>query len=157
MVSSEYCSLTTHRSVFLEFVIAQSVSCTAFSSIPRSLIHGEQVTVAYCIFSFSNMTFDDWLRVAKDVKRLYELADGFVILHGTDTMAYTSSALSFMFVNLRKPVVVTGAQIPVAEVRSDGRENLIGALIVAGSYDIPEVWSINKSINNQSGLRVLQQ
>lgn len=85
------------------------------------------------------MTFDDWLRIGKDIKRLYELADGFVILHSTDTMAYTSSALSFMLVNLGKPVVITGAQIAVAEVRSDGRENLIGALIVAGSYDIPEV------------------
>ena len=101
----------------------------------------------------ANITFDDWIRLAKDInvgksvatqlryflQKLYALVDGFVILHGTDTMAYTSSALSFMLCNLGKTIVLTGAQIPVAEVRSDGRENLIGALIVAGVYDIPEV------------------
>lgn len=76
---------------------------------------------------------------SQDIFKLYYLVDGFVVLHGTDTLAYTASALSFMLTNLGKPVVLTGAQIPVAEVRSDGRENLIGALIIAGAYDIPEV------------------
>uniref|UniRef100_A0A7E4V4X9 asparaginase n=1 Tax=Panagrellus redivivus TaxID=6233 RepID=A0A7E4V4X9_PANRE len=87
----------------------------------------------------SDMTFDDWIRIAKDIRKSYHNYDGFVVLHGTDTLAYTASALSFMMENLGKPVVITGAQIPVAEVRSDGRENLIGALIVAGNFDIPEV------------------
>lgn len=87
----------------------------------------------------SDMTFDDWIRIAKDVRKSYDNYDGFVVLQGTDTLAYTASALSFMMENLGKPVVITGAQIPVAEVRSDGRENLIGALIVAGNYNIPEV------------------
>uniref|UniRef100_A0A0K0FVB3 asparaginase n=1 Tax=Strongyloides venezuelensis TaxID=75913 RepID=A0A0K0FVB3_STRVS len=87
----------------------------------------------------SDMTFDDWIRIAKDIKKSYHHYDGFVILHGTDTLAYTACALSFMMENLGKPVVITGAQIPVSEVRSDGRENLIGALIVAGNIDVPEV------------------
>uniref|UniRef100_A0A914RPT8 L-asparaginase N-terminal domain-containing protein n=1 Tax=Parascaris equorum TaxID=6256 RepID=A0A914RPT8_PAREQ len=80
----------------------------------------------------SDMTFDDWIRIGKDIRQSYYQYDGFVVLHGTDTLAYTASALSFMFENLGKP-------IPVCEVRSDGRENLIGALITAGNFDIPEV------------------
>ena len=62
-----------------------------------------------------------------------------MILHGTDTLAYTSSALSFMLENLGKPVIVTGSQIPAFETRSDGRDNLVGALIIAGNFSIPEV------------------
>nr|MCX3330584.1 asparaginase domain-containing protein [Bacillus pacificus] len=65
--------------------------------------------------------------------------DGFVILHGTDTMAYTASALSFMLENLGKPVIVTGSQIPLAELRSDGQINLLNALYVAANYPINEV------------------
>ncbi|KIH58381.1 L-asparaginase, type I [Ancylostoma duodenale] len=86
-----------------------------------------------------DMTFDDWIRVATDIRKAYHNYDGFVVLHGTDTLAYTASALSFMMENLGKPVIITGSQIPVAEVRSDGMENLIGALIIAGNFDIPEV------------------
>uniref|UniRef100_A0A915CJA0 asparaginase n=4 Tax=Ascarididae TaxID=6250 RepID=A0A915CJA0_PARUN len=87
----------------------------------------------------SDMTYDDWIRIGKDIRKAYEQYDGFVVLHGTDTLAYTACALSFMLENLGKPVIITGAQIPVCEVRSDGRENLIGALIIAGNFDIPEV------------------
>jgi lysophospholipase len=87
----------------------------------------------------SNMTMDDWIQVAKDIRKNYEQFDGFVILHGTDTLAYTSSALSFMLENLGKPVIVTGSQIPAFETRSDGRENLVGALIIAGNFCVPEV------------------
>ncbi|XGW03569.1 hypothetical protein V3C99_015056 [Haemonchus contortus] len=86
-----------------------------------------------------DMTFDDWIRIASDIKKAYHNYDGFVVLHGTDTLAYTASALSFMMENLGKPVIITGSQIPVAEVRSDGMENLIGALVVAANFDIPEV------------------
>ena len=64
----------------------------------------------------------------------YTLFDGFVVLHGTDTLAYTSSALSFMLENLGKPVIVTGSQIPCFETRSDGRDNFVGALILAGMF-----------------------
>lgn len=87
----------------------------------------------------SNMTMDDWIHIALDIKEFYDLFDGFVILHGTDTMAYTASALSFMFEHLGKSVVITGSQIPLFEARSDGRENFLCSLIIAGLYNIPEV------------------
>ncbi|CAL4059591.1 unnamed protein product [Meganyctiphanes norvegica] len=87
----------------------------------------------------SNMTMDDWIRIAKDIQSVYELFDGFVVLHGTDTLSYTASALSFMLENLGKQVVITGSQIPIFETRSDGRDNFIGSVIVAGTYSIPEV------------------
>ncbi|KAM7375824.1 hypothetical protein PAMP_005591 [Pampus punctatissimus] len=69
----------------------------------------------------------------------YEIYDGFVILHGTDTMAYTASALSFMCEHLGKTVILTGAQVPIYELKNDGRDNLLGALLIAGQYIIPEV------------------
>ncbi|XP_037550460.1 60 kDa lysophospholipase [Nematolebias whitei] len=87
----------------------------------------------------SNMTTDDWGRVGKDIEKNYENYDGFVILHGTDTMAYTASALSFMCENLGKPIVLTGSQVPIYELRNDGRDNLLGALLIAGQFVIPEV------------------
>ncbi|MDV5170528.1 asparaginase [Photobacterium rosenbergii] len=87
----------------------------------------------------SDMTPADWQRIADDIKANYDKYDGFVILHGTDTMAYTASALSFMFENLDKPVIVTGSQIPLAELRSDGQSNLLNALHVAANYPINEV------------------
>lgn len=58
-----------------------------------------------------DITFDDWIRIGKDIRKAYDQYDGFVILHGTDTLAYTASALSFMLENLGKPVVITGAQV----------------------------------------------
>uniref|UniRef100_A0A8C5ETU2 asparaginase n=1 Tax=Gouania willdenowi TaxID=441366 RepID=A0A8C5ETU2_GOUWI len=87
----------------------------------------------------SNMTTDDWGRVGKDIEKNYENFDGFVILHGTDTMAYTASALSFMCEHLGKPIVLTGSQVPIYEMRNDGRDNLLGALLIAGQFVIPEV------------------
>uniref|UniRef100_A0A8C3V975 asparaginase n=1 Tax=Catharus ustulatus TaxID=91951 RepID=A0A8C3V975_CATUS len=87
----------------------------------------------------SNMTPDDWAKIAKKLEEHYEKYDGFVILHGTDTMAYTASALSFMCENLGKTVVLTGSQVPIYELRSDGRDNLLGALLMAGQFVIPEV------------------
>ncbi|XP_047193577.1 60 kDa lysophospholipase isoform X2 [Scophthalmus maximus] len=87
----------------------------------------------------SNMTTDDWGRIGKDIEKNYENYDGFVILHGTDTMAYTASALSFMCEHLGKPIVLTGSQVPIFEMRNDGRGNLLGALLIAGQFVIPEV------------------
>ncbi|XP_063354067.1 60 kDa lysophospholipase isoform X2 [Pelmatolapia mariae] len=87
----------------------------------------------------SNMTTDDWGRIGKDIERNYESYDGFVILHGTDTMAYTASALSFMCEHLGKPIILTGSQVPIYEMRNDGRDNLLGALLIAGQFVIPEV------------------
>ncbi|MCO7225801.1 asparaginase [Pleionea sp. CnH1-48] len=87
----------------------------------------------------SNITPADWMDIAKDIESRYDDFDGFVILHGTDTMAYTTSALSFILENLQKPVIVTGSQIPFSELRSDGRDNLITSILLAANSDIPEV------------------
>ena len=87
----------------------------------------------------SNMTPAEWITIANDIAANYGSYDGFVVLHGTDTMAYTASALPFMLEGLRKPVIITGSQIPLCEVRNDARENLITSLMLAANYDIPEV------------------
>lgn len=87
----------------------------------------------------ADMAPSDWLRVARLIERRYAEFDGFVVLHGTDTLAYTSAALSFLLEGLGKPVVVTGSQVPLGEVRSDARENLIGALLVAAAGAVREV------------------
>ena len=93
------------------------------------------------IIDSSNMTPDLWADIARIIEREYDRYDGFVVLHGTDTMAYTASALSFMFKNLGKPVVLTGSQLPLGMLRSDGRENIICALEIASCRltTIPEV------------------
>lgn len=83
----------------------------------------------------SNMNPGFWNMIVKDIAENYEKYDGFVILHGTDTMAYTASALAFMLRNLRKPVVVTGSQLPIGDVREDGTQNLVSAIQVAASKD----------------------
>ena len=106
------------------------------------------------------MSMGDWIRLATDIELNYAAFDGFIILHGTgehgtgggicdlfssslgaftDTMAYTSSALSFLLEDLGKTVIVTGAQIPLGELRNDAVENFLGSLILAGGYVIPEV------------------
>ncbi len=87
----------------------------------------------------SNMTVDDWNAIGRLIAEKYAYYDGFVVLHGTDTMAYTASALSFMLENLQKPVVLTGAQIPLCEVRSDGSDNLITSLLIAAEGRVHEV------------------
>lgn len=87
----------------------------------------------------SNMTPSDWQRIADDIKTHYDDYDGFVVLQGTDTMAYTSSALSFMFENLSKPIIVTGSQIPLSQLRSDGQVNVLNSLYIAANYPINEV------------------
>lgn len=87
----------------------------------------------------SCVTLEDQVKMAGVISQCYKHYDGFVIVHGTDTMAYTASALSFMFENLNKTVVVTGSQIPIAQLRSDAVDNLLGALLVAGPFQIPEV------------------
>ncbi|MEW5289181.1 asparaginase [Erwinia papayae] len=87
----------------------------------------------------SDMTPQDWQSIADDIKANYDQYDGFVILHGTDTMAFTASALSFMLENLTKPLIVTGSQIPLEALRSDGQQNLLNALFIAANYPISEV------------------
>lgn len=87
----------------------------------------------------SNMTLNDWNRIAEDIANHYHLFDGFVIFHGTDTMAYTASALSFMLENLGKPVIITGSQIPLSEVRNDAYDNILTSLWLCAHQPVNEV------------------
>ena len=92
----------------------------------------------------SDANGDFWIKLVNIIKENYGKYDGFVILHGTDTMAYTASALSFMLEDLYKPVILTGSQLPIGTLRTDGKENLITALEIAaaknsGNAMVPEV------------------
>jgi len=81
----------------------------------------------------SNMQPNNWIELVKTIEKNYNSYDGFVILHGTDTMAYTASALSFMLENLQKPIILTGSQLPIGEIRTDAKENLITAIEIAAA------------------------
>lgn len=81
----------------------------------------------------------DWVRIAETIASRHDEFDGFVVVHGTDTMAYTASALSFLLRGLTKPVILTGAQLTLAHPRSDGREHMITSLVMAGREPVPEV------------------
>ncbi|GAB4222526.1 MAG: asparaginase [Francisella sp.] len=87
----------------------------------------------------SNIDPKRWLSLSLDIINNYHKYDGFVILHGTDTLAYTSSVLSFMLGELDKPVIITGSQIPISKIRSDAISNILNSLIFACSSDIKEV------------------
>ena len=93
----------------------------------------------------SNITPAEWVRMADTIKEHYDAYDGFVVLHGTDTMSYSASALSFMVQNLAKPIIFTGSQIPIGVPRTDGKENLITSVEIAAAKDqdgkalVPEV------------------
>ncbi len=92
----------------------------------------------------SNMKPSFWAEIAEVIARKYESYEGFVVLHGSDTMAYSASALSFMLENLNKPVVFTGSQLPMGVIRNDGRDNFINAVEIATAYEegtplVPEV------------------
>jgi len=93
----------------------------------------------------SDMDMEGWVSIVRIIQDNYSRYDGFVVLHGTDTMAYTASALSFMLENFDKPVILTGSQLPIGKVRTDGKENLITALEIAvdkapdGRPFVPEV------------------
>lgn len=110
---------------------------------PKSSHNGQRIR--YTVLEYdplldsSEMGLEDWTRMAKDIELNYTSFDAFVVLHGTDTMSYTASALSFLLENLGKSVIVTGAQVPLSELRNDAIENVLGALILASSYIIPEV------------------
>ena len=135
-------------------------------------VQNERRRITYTITEYdplldsSNMSFDEWAHIAENIKvflitlikikhlslikfsyiqKSYQFYDGFVILHGTDTLSYTASALSFMFENLGKTVILTGSQIPIFETRTDGKNNFTSALIIAGNYVIPGLYII---INN---------
>ena len=87
------------------------------------------------ILDSSNINMNSWIQMVNIIEENYLNYDGFVILHGSDTMAYTASALSFMLENLSKPVILTGSQLPIGEIRTDAKENLITALEIAAAKD----------------------
>jgi len=96
------------------------------------------------IVDSSNVNPEIWIKIANVIEENYEQYEGFVVLHGSDTMAYSASALSFILENLNKPVVFTGSQLPLGVVRTDGRENLVTAIEVASTLEndtplVPEV------------------
>lgn len=103
------------------------------ASMPSYEIHEYQP-----LLDSSDMTPANWITIARDIQSCYKEFDGFVILHGTDTMAYTASALAFMLQG-PKPIVITGSQVPLCEVRNDAKDNLITSLIIASQFAIPEV------------------
>lgn len=102
---------------------------------------------SYCfdpLMDSSNMNPENWIQIVDVIEKNYESYDGFVVLHGSDTMAYTASALSFMLQNLNKPVILTGSQLPLGVVRTDGRENILTAIEIAAAKEeetpiVPEV------------------
>lgn len=79
----------------------------------------------------SNMNVNYWIQIAEIIEKNYESFDGFVVLHGSDTMSYSASALSFMFENLGKPIIFTGSQLPIGDLRTDAKENLITSIQMA--------------------------
>lgn len=120
-----------------------------------SLVHDEVPELKRFGFEFDTITFDPpidssnvkpatWIKLVNLIGHNYMKYDGFVVLHGTDTMAYTASALSFMLENLSKPVILTGSQLPIGNLRTDGKENLISSVEIAaaqisGRPVVPEV------------------
>lgn len=115
-----------------------------FPSLKRLNVDIEVFTITPPIDS-SNVAVENWVHMARIIRDNYAQYDGFVILHGTDTMSYSAAALSFMLENLAKPVIFTGSQIPIGILRTDGRENLITAIEIAGAKNedgnplVPEV------------------
>jgi L-asparaginase len=83
----------------------------------------------------SDIQVDFWVTLAQFIEKNYEKYDGFVILHGTDTMSFSASALSFMLEDLEKPVIFTGSQLPIGMLRTDGKENLISSIEIAAARD----------------------
>jgi len=112
--------------------------------LKRLIFHIDNIAFEHPVDS-SDMGPDDWKKIVRIIEDNYDKYDGFVILHGTDTMAYSASVLSFMLENLSKPVILTGSQLPIGKMRTDGRENLITALEIAvdkdseGNASVPEV------------------
>lgn len=122
-----------------------------FESLLSNVPELQQVSTEIATFQFnppidsSDMSPERWVDLAHVITNNYNLYDGFVILHGTDTMAYTASALSYILENLTKPVILTGSQLPIGQVRTDGKENVITSIEIAsakyqdGKAMVPEV------------------
>jgi 60kDa lysophospholipase len=101
--------------------------------------------IRYTLYEFptlldsSSISSAGWKQITNTIQENYSLFDGFVVLHGTDSLAYTSSALSFMLAHLGKPIIFTGSQASIFALQSDAVDNLLGSLIIAGTFMIPEV------------------
>lgn len=111
--------------------------------LKRFGFHLSSLTFDHVIDS-SNINAETWIKLASIINDNYDLYDGFVVLHGTDTMAYSASALSFLIENLEKPIVFTGSQLPIGTIRTDGKENFISAVEIAAAQKngqplVPEV------------------
>ncbi|KEF54555.1 L-asparaginase [Exophiala aquamarina CBS 119918] len=106
-------------------------------------VYGKRIRYAVLEFETlldsSSIDSKGWAEIAQTIFRNYKLFDGFVVLHGTDSLAYTCSALSFMLQNLGKPVIVTGSQVPFSERKNDALENLLDSMDIAGHFMVPEV------------------
>jgi len=117
------------------------------SLVPELVTSDMQVSILPFdpLIDSSDINPDHWVKIARTIEDNYRQYDGFVVLHGTDTMAYSASALSFMLENLDKPVVFTGSQLPIGVLRSDARENLLTAIEIAAAHNdvdearVPEV------------------
>jgi len=117
-----------------ETLLRQKLENSAHDALPEfDLIEFDR------LIDSSNLVLSDWSAIAESLIQHYDQYDGFVVLHGTDTMAYSASALSFQLQGLNKPVIVTGSQIPLVELRNDALDNLITAMIIAGFHPVPEV------------------
>lgn len=121
-----------------------------FSQLQQQIPELNQLAIKLNAVSFedpidsSNIQPHHWTQIALIIEEHYDAYDGFVVLHGTDTMSFTASALSFMLKNLAKPIILTGSQLPIGMVRTDGKENIITAIEIAADYDgeearVPEV------------------
>ncbi len=121
-----------------------------FQKIPEKIPSLKSLNISITVISFekpldsSNIGIPEWQELAEIIKDQYDRYDGFVVLHGTDTMTYTASAISFMLEGLNKPVIITGAQLPISAIRSDARANLVSALEIAAAREnghpvVPEV------------------
>ncbi|MBA3545459.1 MAG: type I asparaginase [Nannocystis sp.] len=107
--------------------------------LQRSEMPAYEVVSLEPLLDSADMAPDDWVRIAREIVERHDDYVGFVVVHGTDTMAYTASALSFLLPNLSKPVILTGSQLSLGHVRSDGREHIITAILLAGTLPVPEV------------------
>src|SRR5690606_29737009 len=117
-----------------------SLKAFDFSKIQERITELEQLDCNITTVSFdkpidsSDMNIDRWVQIVSIIEKNYEAFDGFVVLHGSDTMSYTASALSFMLENLAKPVIFTGSQLPIGDLRTDAKENLITSIQMASLY-----------------------
>lgn len=123
-----------------------------FNHLVESMPEFRQIKTQIDVYQFtppidsSDISPERWANLVRIISRNYNNYDGFVILHGTDTMAYTASALSFMLGNLTKPVILTGSQLPIGQLRTDGKENLVTSIELAAMKTRKATPSFRRSV-----------